>query len=79
MNKERNIRRTVLSSGLTVLTERMEHVRSVAMGVWMRAGSRHEVPELNGISHFVEHMVFKGTKSRSAQRMNVCAVACRSR
>ncbi len=69
MTKERNIRRTVLPSGLVVLTERMEHVRSVAMGVWMRAGSRHEVPELNGISHFVEHMVFKGTKSRSAQRI----------
>src|ERR1700734_2698924 len=69
MTKERNIRRTVLPSGLIVLTERMEHVRSVAMGVWMRAGSRHEVPELNGISHFVEHMVFKGTKSRSAQRI----------
>jgi predicted Zn-dependent peptidase len=69
MNNERNIRRTVLPSGLVVLTERMEHVRSVAMGVWMRAGSRHEVPELNGISHFVEHMVFKGTKSRSAQRI----------
>jgi predicted Zn-dependent peptidase len=69
MNSERNIRRTVLHSGLIVLTERMEHVRSVAMGVWMRAGSRHEVPELNGISHFVEHMVFKGTKSRSAQRI----------
>src|SRR6202012_521238 len=69
MSNERNIRRTVLPSGLIVLTERMEHVRSVAMGVWMRAGSRHEVPELNGISHFVEHMVFKGTKSRSAQRI----------
>jgi len=69
MNTERNIRRTVLPSGLVVLTERMEHVRSVAMGVWMRAGSRHEVAELNGISHFVEHMVFKGTKSRSAQRI----------
>jgi predicted Zn-dependent peptidase len=69
MTSERNIRRTVLPSGLVVLTERMEHVRSVAMGVWMRAGSRHEIPELNGISHFVEHMVFKGTKSRSAQRI----------
>jgi predicted Zn-dependent peptidase len=69
MTNERNIRRTVLPSGMIVLTERMEHVRSVAMGVWMRAGSRHEVPELNGISHFVEHMVFKGTKSRSAQRI----------
>lgn len=69
MTSDRNIRRTVLPSGLIVLTERMEHVRSVAMGVWMRAGSRHEIPELNGISHFVEHMVFKGTKSRSAQRI----------
>jgi predicted Zn-dependent peptidase len=69
MTSDRNIRRTVLPNGLIVLTERMEHVRSVAMGVWMRAGSRHEVPELNGISHFVEHMVFKGTKSRSAQRI----------
>ncbi len=69
MTRERNIRRTVLPNGLIVLTERMEHVRSVAMGVWMRAGSRHEVAELNGISHFVEHMVFKGTKSRSAQRI----------
>jgi predicted Zn-dependent peptidase len=69
MTSERNIRRTVLPSGLIVLTERMEHVRSVAMGVWMRIGSRHEVAELNGISHFVEHMVFKGTKSRSAQRI----------
>jgi predicted Zn-dependent peptidase len=69
MNNERNIRKTILPSGLIVLTERMEHVRSVAMGVWMRVGSRHEIPELNGISHFVEHMVFKGTKSRSAQRI----------
>jgi len=69
MTRERNIRRTVLPNGLIVLTEQMEHVRSVAMGVWMRAGSRHELAELNGISHFVEHMVFKGTKSRSAQRI----------
>src|SRR5580692_10454006 len=67
MVTERSIRRTVLPSGLTILTERMEHIRSVAMGVWIRAGSRHELPEVNGISHFVEHMVFKGTKSRSAQ------------
>ena len=39
------------------------------MGVWIRAGSRHELPEVNGISHFVEHMVFKGTKSRSAKQI----------
>jgi len=67
MDNERNIRRTVLPNGLTILTEKMDHIRSVAMGVWVRAGSRHELAELNGISHFVEHMVFKGTKSRSAQ------------
>jgi predicted Zn-dependent peptidase len=69
MDNERNIRRTVLPNGLTILTEKMDHIRSVAMGVWIRAGSRHEMPEINGISHFVEHMVFKGTKSRSAQNI----------
>lgn len=69
MSTERNIRRTVLPNGLIVLTERMDHLRSVAMGVWVKTGSRNERPEINGISHFVEHMVFKGTKSRSAQRI----------
>lgn len=69
MSTERNIRRTILPNGLIVLTERMDHLRSVAMGVWIKTGSRNERPEINGISHFVEHMVFKGTKSRSAQRI----------
>ena len=69
MDKNRNIRRTVLPNGLILLTEKMEHVRSVAMGAWIRHGSRHELPEVNGISHFIEHMVFKGTKSRTAQRI----------
>ena len=64
---ERNLRRTVLPNGLIVLTERMEHLRSVAMGVWVKSGSRCEPAETNGISHFVEHMLFKGTRSRSAQ------------
>lgn len=67
MNTERNLRRTVLPNGLIVLTERMEHLRSVAMGVWTKSGSRGEAAETNGISHFVEHMVFKGTRNRSAQ------------
>ncbi len=67
MNNERNLRRTVLPNGLIVLTERMEHLRSVAMGVWVKSGSRCEPAETNGISHFVEHMLFKGTRSRSAQ------------
>jgi predicted Zn-dependent peptidase len=66
MNTERNLRRTVLPNGLIVLTERMDHLRSVAMGVWIKSGSRCEPAETNGISHFVEHMVFKGTRSRSA-------------
>ena len=64
----RNIRRTVLSNGLQVLTERIPHVRSISMGVWIATGSRDEPAPLNGISHFVEHMVFKGTTSRSAQQ-----------
>src|SRR5450631_300678 len=69
MTTERNLRRTVLPNGLIVLTERMEHLRSVAMGVWIKSGSRGEPAETNGISHFVEHMVFKGTRSRSAQNI----------
>jgi predicted Zn-dependent peptidase len=64
----RNIRTTTLSNGLLVLTERMPHVRSVSMGAWVNSGSRDEAPEVNGISHFVEHMVFKGTTTRSAQQ-----------
>jgi predicted Zn-dependent peptidase len=69
MTIERNLRRTVLPNGLIVLTERMDHLRSVAMGVWIKSGSRGEAAETNGISHFVEHMVFKGTRSRSAQHI----------
>jgi predicted Zn-dependent peptidase len=64
----RNIRRTVLPNGLLVLTESIPHVRSVTMGVWIRSGSRDEPLALNGISHFVEHMVFKGTTTRNAQQ-----------
>lgn len=67
MINQRNLRRTVLPNGLIILTERMEHLRSVAMGVWVKSGSRCEAAEINGISHFVEHMLFKGTRSRSAQ------------
>jgi predicted Zn-dependent peptidase len=63
----RNIRKTILPNGLMVLTEQIPHVRSVSMGAWINSGSRDEAPEVNGISHFVEHMVFKGTTSRSAK------------
>jgi len=63
----RNIQREVLPNGLTILTERMNHIRSVSMGIWVKTGSRHEDPTVNGISHFVEHMVFKGTTNRTAE------------
>jgi predicted Zn-dependent peptidase len=63
----RNIRREVLPNGLIVLTEEMPYIRSVSIGIWIKTGSRHEDPESNGISHFVEHMVFKGTKTRTAE------------
>src|ERR1700755_46390 len=65
----RNIQREVLPNGLTVLTERMDHIRSVSMGIWIKSGSRHEDPNVNGISHFVEHMVFKGTSNRTAEQI----------
>ena len=64
----RDIRKTNLPNGLLVLTERMPHLRSVSMGVWIDSGSRDETPERNGISHFIEHMVFKGTTTRSASQ-----------
>src|SRR5271169_5609791 len=64
---DRMIQREVLPNGLTVITEKMDHIRSVSLGIWLKAGSRNEEPEVNGISHFVEHMVFKGTKNRTAE------------
>jgi len=64
----RNIRRTRLPNGLLVLTESIPHVRSISMGVWIDSGSRDEPLAHNGLSHFVEHMLFKGTTSRSAQQ-----------
>src|SRR5205809_215516 len=67
VEETRNIRREVLPNGLIVLTERMPHLRSVSIGIWVRTGSRDEEAEHNGISHFVEHMVFKGTSSRTAE------------
>src|SRR5690348_1488801 len=62
-----NISRESLPNGLTILTEEMPHIRSVSIGIWVKTGSRHEQAEVNGISHFVEHMVFKGTKNRTAE------------
>ena len=63
------LRRTVLDNGLTVLSERVSGVRSVAFGAWVRAASIHEARERMGVSHLLEHMVFKGTERRSAHEI----------
>ena len=68
MSEERS-RKTVLPSGIRVVTETMEHVRSVAVGIWVETGSRVEPVERGGISHLIEHLVFKGTATRSAEEI----------
>jgi predicted Zn-dependent peptidase len=65
----RNIRRQKLPNGLTIITEQMQHIRSASIGIWLQTGSRDEDAEWNGISHFIEHMVFKGTKHRTAEEI----------
>ncbi|OLD20570.1 MAG: peptidase M16 [Acidobacteria bacterium] len=69
VEEKRNIHREVLPNGLIVLTEEMQHIRSVSIGIWIKTGSRDEDLQWNGISHFIEHMVFKGTKHRSAEEI----------
>lgn len=63
------VQTTRLANGLTILTEHMPGLRSVSLGIWVRRGSRHESPALNGISHFIEHALFKGTPRRSAHQI----------
>jgi len=63
----RDVEVTRLSNGIRVITERMPHVRSIAVGVWVGTGSRAEHPREIGISHFLEHMLFKGTHTRTAE------------
>jgi predicted Zn-dependent peptidase len=65
----RNIERGVLPNGLVVITEHMPHVRSVSVGIWLRTGSRGETADRAGLSHFIEHMVFKGTARRTAEEI----------
>lgn len=68
MEKE-TVNRTELDSGVRIITDRMSHVRSVSIGVWIRVGSSNETIQNNGISHFLEHSLFKGTKKRSARQI----------
>jgi predicted Zn-dependent peptidase len=65
------VKSTRLPNGIVVLTEHMPGLRSVTAGIWVRRGSRHEPAELNGICHFIEHSVFKGTMRRSAHEIAV--------
>lgn len=65
------IEKTVLDNGLTIITEQMNHVRSASVGIWVRSGSRHEAAPLNGISHFIEHTLFKGTHNRTSREIAV--------
>ena len=65
------VRRTVLSGGLRVITEAMPGVRSATIGVWIGVGSRDETPTLSGASHFLEHVLFKGTATRSAMDISI--------
>ena len=67
--EERDIRSTTLPNGVRVITESMRHVRSVSVGFWIASGTRRETLDQNGISHFIEHMVFKGTESRTAEEI----------
>ena len=66
-SKMNGIRRQAFPNGLILATEAMPHLRSVSLGVWMKQGSRHETAEENGISHFIEHLLFKGTETRTAR------------
>ncbi|MFQ6007493.1 MAG: M16 family metallopeptidase [Candidatus Zixiibacteriota bacterium] len=61
--------KTVLSNGLRIVTETIPSVRSVTIGIWVDVGSRHEQAKLNGVTHFIEHMAFKGTKRRTAKQI----------
>jgi len=62
----KSFKKTVFSNGLTLLTERLEQFQSLSIGVWVKIGTRHETPQVAGVSHFLEHMLFKGTRKRTA-------------
>lgn len=65
------VQKTVLENGVHVITEEIPSAHSVSVGIWVEGGSRNETLEDNGISHFIEHMLFKGTKRRSARQIAV--------
>ncbi len=64
-----NIQMTQLGNGVRIVTDSLETVDSVALGIWADVGARHETAEVNGVAHMVEHMLFKGTKKRDSQKI----------
>lgn len=68
-NRSLAVETTVLPNGLKIITESMPGTRSLSLGLWLRSGSRRETAEENGISHFIEHMLFKGTERRTTQEI----------
>lgn len=65
------VKKSILDNGVRILSERLDHFRSVSFGIWIGVGSRDETAEENGISHFVEHMIFKGTGTRDSHQIAV--------
>ena len=66
----RNFKKEVLESGVTLITEKKTYFNSISIGLWVKTGSVYEPAELNGISHFIEHLFFKGTVNRSYKDIN---------
>jgi predicted Zn-dependent peptidase len=62
---------TVLDNGVRVITERVEHMHTVSIGIWVANATRHESPEYNGVAHFIEHLLFKGTERRTARQISL--------
>ncbi|HEY3308547.1 MAG TPA: pitrilysin family protein [Desulfuromonadaceae bacterium] len=62
---------TILNNGVRVITQRIEHMHTVSLGIWVANGTRHEAPEVNGIAHFIEHLLFKGTTRRTARQISL--------
>ena len=62
-------RKSVLQNGVRILSEKLDHFRSISLGIWIGVGSRDETERENGISHFIEHMIFKGTGTRNSPQI----------
>ena len=62
---------TILNNGVRVISQRVEHMHTVSIGIWVANGTRHETAELNGVAHFIEHLLFKGTRRRSARQISL--------